>query len=379
MPRLPITLMASSPAGLAMLAFDADFHIVDRTGKVVASTTVEADGVARISRAGKGAVKAAAFSRDAGLFAACTSEKEMAIYSTGDWALVRSHVAEKRVNAIAFDPQGAFLVTADKFGDAHRVPAAAAEGAAELLLGHVSILCDVAFSYGPRPLVLTCDRDEKLRISRYPNAYNIEAFGLGHTEFVTSVATAQFAPDVAVTGAGDGTVRLWDVATGRLLQTVRLEGLLAGYYADGRAARGENSYVDRTAAAERYGVLRVRAAEGLRAFVAVVERIPAVVVLPLGDGPALGPASVVDVASPPTDVAVLGDRVVVSYAPGPGGDLAVALSWSGGTAAADEALSSALNALPTGEADAVAPVPSIFVWGSKTHLDRPAGDDEDGE
>lgn len=32
--------------------------------------------------------------------------------------------------------------------------------------------------------VITCDRDEKIRVSRYPNAYNIETFCLGHTEWV---------------------------------------------------------------------------------------------------------------------------------------------------------------------------------------------------
>lgn len=34
--------------------------------------------------------------------------------------------------------------------------------------------------------VITCDRDEKIRVSRYPNAYNIETFCLGHTEWVIS-------------------------------------------------------------------------------------------------------------------------------------------------------------------------------------------------
>ncbi|KAJ1730998.1 hypothetical protein LPJ61_002749 [Coemansia biformis] len=396
MARLPISLVEASPTGLVALASDADFHIADRTGKVVAST---ADGVAssavHIGKHGTGAIRAAAFSRDGALFAACTTEKAVTIYRTDDWSVVRTHEAEKRTNAIAFDPSGAFLLTADKFGDVHRIPTAAPAPSAEVamaedggakaktepLLGHVSILCDVAVSYGPRPFVLTCDRDEKLRVSRYPNAYNIQAFGLGHKEFVTSVATAQFAPDIAVTGAGDGTVRLWDIASGRLLQTVELEGILSKYYADGRAVCDKSTREDRTAGAERYGVLRVRAAEDLRQFVVVVERIPVVVILPFSEGPGLDSARVVDIASPPADVAVLGDRVIVAYAPAAPGpsDLVVVLSpSSSGSLAVDETLGGALNALPTAEVDVVPQAPSIFVWGGKAYLDRP-GNEDDGD
>jgi len=32
--------------------------------------------------------------------------------------------------------------------------------------------------------IVTADRDEKIRISHFPNAYNIQAFCLLHTEYV---------------------------------------------------------------------------------------------------------------------------------------------------------------------------------------------------
>ncbi|KAJ1833533.1 hypothetical protein LPJ70_006422, partial [Coemansia sp. RSA 2708] len=208
------------------------------------------------------------------------------------------------------------------------------------------------------------------------------AFGLGHTEFVTSIATARFAPDNAVTGAGDGTVRLWELSSGRLLQTVDLNDVLAKYYADGRAKCGVNSFEDHNAAEQRYGVLRVRAVEEPRMFVVAVERIPAVVVVEFGDGPALANVRAVDISRPPTDIAVLGNHVIAAYAPAAGeadagssDALAVALAPKAGELTVDEPLTAALNAVPTQLAESVPPVPSIYIWGNKMSVDRPRDDE----
>ena len=35
--------------------------------------------------------------------------------------------------------------------------------------------------------IITSERDEKIRVSCNPNAYNIHSYCLGHTEFVTSL------------------------------------------------------------------------------------------------------------------------------------------------------------------------------------------------
>ncbi|KAJ2036552.1 hypothetical protein GGI08_008601 [Coemansia sp. S2] len=380
MPRLPVTLVEASSKGAVAFIFGANFHVTDSAGKVIASTIAnrQNDQVAKIESPSKGNIRAGAFSRDGSLFAICTVDKGLYVYETESWKTVRSLDSEKRCNALAIDPSGDVLVTADKFGDAYWVgifPDTAEKP--HILLGHVSNLCAIDFSFNEPPYVLTCDRDEKLRVSRFPNAYNIQSFGLGHTEFITSVAPARFAIDNAVTASGDGTLRLWNMHTGELLQTVEMSKYLAKYYESGAAVCDENTYEDRTAANQRYGILRVRAVDAIESFVAVVERIPAVLVFPFRQGK-LGEPQVIDIAQPPTDVGVLGDRLVVSYTPKASGELVAVLKYDGNQYVADDELTTALSLnITTMETDAVPKIPSIFVWGNKMYLERPKGEEGD--
>lgn len=86
--------------------------------------------------------------------------------------------------------------------------------------------------------VITCERDEKIRVSFLPNAYNINNFCLGHTEFVSSLALVN--SDLLLSGSGvscllpvlsfpfmvlnfqDATLKLWEYKTGKVLHTEKL-------------------------------------------------------------------------------------------------------------------------------------------------------------
>ena len=59
-----------------------------------------------------------------------------------------------------------------------------------------------------RRYVLTSDRDEKIRVSKFPNSYNIEGFCLGHTEFVSSLALVPGCNNRVLSSSGDGTVKV---------------------------------------------------------------------------------------------------------------------------------------------------------------------------
>ena len=196
----------------------------------------------------------------------------------------------KRPSAITITPDDQFIVIADKFGDVYRIPlitsphsvtqtaikdtsvskpfkpsasystvhsarnrralesqletASKAQSSRkkeppqfehELLLGHVSMLTDLAYvtvndEITPegadgrilwRSYIITADRDEHIRISRGPpQSYIIEGFCLGHTEFISKLCFLN--TDTLVSGGGDDHLMIWDWRKGELVKTISL-------------------------------------------------------------------------------------------------------------------------------------------------------------
>ncbi|KAL0938940.1 tRNA methyltransferase [Colletotrichum truncatum] len=86
-----------------------------------------------------------------------------------------------------------------------------------LLIGHVSMLTALTLAEkGSRRYIITADRDEHIRISRYmPHAHIIEGFCLGHKNFVSALTLPN--QDVLVSGGGDSELFVWDWEAGRVL------------------------------------------------------------------------------------------------------------------------------------------------------------------
>lgn len=81
----------------------------------------------------------------------------------------------------------AVLIASDKFGDAFAFPDPDVGSKKRWLLGHTgSIVTALAGSLDSR-FLLSADREERIRVSHFPAAYNVESFCLGHTRFVTAL------------------------------------------------------------------------------------------------------------------------------------------------------------------------------------------------
>jgi len=121
----------------------------------------------------------------------------------------------RKASKVIFTSDSKSILIADKNGDVYQIET---ESASEprLLLGHLSMLLDVLVDRSGK-FVITADRDEKIRVSSFPNSYNINNYCLGHTEFVTSISF--LSQDLLVSGSGDGTVKLWKYLEGKEIAT----------------------------------------------------------------------------------------------------------------------------------------------------------------
>ncbi|KAL0389486.1 UNVERIFIED_CONTAM: tRNA (guanine-N(7)-)-methyltransferase non-catalytic subunit WDR4 [Sesamum calycinum] len=144
-------------------------------------------------------------------------------------------VSEKRVTSLAISGDGMFVCFADKFGVVYVVDigdcnyentAPVNKKAVPILSHYCSIITRLEFSPDGK-YIITADRDFKIRVTVFPKqplngAHEIQSFCLGHTEFVSCLAfisCEDYAQGLLVSGSGDSTVRLWDYASGCLLDT----------------------------------------------------------------------------------------------------------------------------------------------------------------
>ncbi|TKR77372.1 hypothetical protein L596_018360 [Steinernema carpocapsae] len=137
----------------------------------------------------------------------------------------------KAPTAVVFDNKEENIIVSDRAGNVNRFevkrqPVTYPEGKKWMdingeeynipfhaLLGHMSMVLDMCLSEDNQ-FILTADRDEKLRVSRYPQAYIIDHFCLGHESYVKSIQTFRKG---AFTSGGDSVIRAWNLITGKCI------------------------------------------------------------------------------------------------------------------------------------------------------------------
>ncbi|XP_029156694.1 tRNA (guanine-N(7)-)-methyltransferase non-catalytic subunit WDR4 [Nylanderia fulva] len=158
------------------------------------------------------------FSEDGGYFAVCTNRKQLCLYETRNSRLLSNRTLARAASRVRFSSNND-IVVADKAGDAYLFSTSSPADTGALILGHLSMLLDVLITED-RKCILTTDRDEKIRVSMFPNCYNIMSYCLGHTKFVTNISELPHKKSILISCGGDGVFKLWDYKRGTELISV---------------------------------------------------------------------------------------------------------------------------------------------------------------
>ncbi|KAH8264708.1 hypothetical protein KR044_001819, partial [Drosophila immigrans] len=126
----------------------------------------------------------------------------------------------RAASALRFAPDSNSVLVTDKTGDCYQFDCQTdVEAAPKLLLGHLSIVYDIVWT-ADQQHIISCDRDDKIRVTNYPASYDIHSYCLGHTEFVSGLSLLHGQQLVSV--SGDKTLRIWNFASGKQLMIKQL-------------------------------------------------------------------------------------------------------------------------------------------------------------
>ncbi|XP_074618390.1 tRNA (guanine-N(7)-)-methyltransferase non-catalytic subunit wdr4-like isoform X4 [Acropora palmata] len=163
------------------------------------------------------------FSPSGKLFSLCTPQKELFIWQTNNWKLLNKREVVRRTTVVLFTHKEDYVIVANKGGEVYRFSIYDSSQEKELLLGHVSMILDMVLTKDDRFLI-TSDRDEKIRVSCYPNSYNIHSFWLGSLDFISCLALLETeSQDILVSGGGDGFVRFWKTKSGQQIMAMKID------------------------------------------------------------------------------------------------------------------------------------------------------------
>lgn len=148
--------------------------------------------------------------------------KQLLLYDLPGSKNCRVFELPRRSSKMRFTSTDSHILLADKSGDVFIYDINAQEvkqRKGKKILGHLSLILDILMSSDGK-YVITSDRDEKIKVSCYPNTYEIHTFCLGHKEYVNHIKELPHNTKYLLSSSGDGTVKIWDFKEGKNCYTI---------------------------------------------------------------------------------------------------------------------------------------------------------------
>lgn len=150
------------------------------------------------------------------LFAVIINNKELCVVNIHSLQLICSKNLEKKVNALSFIDNNESILCSFKNGATKRFIINTQK--LEHMFGHVSVIFESSVTCN-EDYIATCDRDQRIRISHYPNFFDIQSFCLHSHSAVISAKFSPFINNLLVSCNQEGYICLWNSDEGRLIFT----------------------------------------------------------------------------------------------------------------------------------------------------------------
>ncbi|TBU30168.1 WD40 repeat-like protein [Dichomitus squalens] len=250
MSLFPYTRLALA-SGKALIVSGHHYHVLNaQDGELAQSTTRLGDDL-QTALVQSGPIRCTAVDSTLTHVATTADDKKLKIWRVETLELLNERELPKKPTEVAFTRDGQTIVISDKFGDVFSYPLypehtpevpASDIGASKrgslnahenpsngtLVLGHASLLTTFLLTPDERYIV-TADRDEHIRVSWYPQGYNIERYCLGHETYVSALHIPSFKESALVSGGGDPMLKVWDWMSGRLLANISIFNVAEPY------------------------------------------------------------------------------------------------------------------------------------------------------
>jgi len=182
------------------------------------------------------------------------SGKEICCWNASSGELMGTHILKKKAMSISHANSDGrdVVVVADRAGEVWFVGAPLMKSSI-CVAGHTASVITDMVAVANR-FIVTADRDEKIRISQFPQSALIQSYCLGHTSVVASVCSFRLGPNTTCASSNlmlastswDHSVRLWEIETGHCCGVLNMSAAGSGPLADGHAeAEGETEVVIR--------------------------------------------------------------------------------------------------------------------------------------
>lgn len=233
----PASALASSSSHL-ILASGYSIKLYEGSTESCSSTSPSTSSDTTSHTAGL--IRHIAISPDDAFAVTLGDDKSLRVYALRELTLLSTRTTIKRGSQLSFSLKNDIIVS-DKMGDVYAYPLhpppsdpatirpSATELAsdpsrnpdASLLLGHVSVLTAHLITPDGKHII-TADRDEHIRVSRYPQSHVIERYLYGTDGFISALHVPPSRSDILLSAGGEPVMRIWNWTNGEQVGSVHI-------------------------------------------------------------------------------------------------------------------------------------------------------------